>query len=375
MARITPSPTAASNYSITNTITQACPTAAFSASPTLPPVVDQDVCTCMMYSLSCVANPSLNASMATSIIEGICADSSQDCAAIQGDGMTGVYGAYSMCNATARLSWALGAKYQGVYSQYSTGACDTDPHAVVQSQTYLYGCSDVLAQAGPSGTGTVTSLPTLGPSQPSTYTTYTNTYDGSNSLSSGAIAGIALGSILAVGAITFAALWFCCIRKRRAARRRQDMEPKEIELQDSTQTVNVCPPYGTREERISMLSDDSRTTELPPFDSSYMGTSTQRSRTESHNINPETPAGYRSVSERDAAIEDMHRPVSRLTTSEQASPMFAPSPSDPNKGLPAFGRNEDKSLASMKLLAPIGQVSPNESRNDIEREIRRKPVP
>ena len=53
IAKITPHSTFASNYVVTNTITSSCPTgASFSASPTLPPIVNQNVCACMMNSLS-----------------------------------------------------------------------------------------------------------------------------------------------------------------------------------------------------------------------------------------------------------------------------------------------------------------------------------
>lgn len=358
IAKITPSSTVASNYTISNTITQSCPTAAFSASPTLPPVVNQDVCSCMLSSLACVANE-FNTSVTTSLLEGLCGASSQNCPALRGNGNTGTYGAYSMCNATVRLSWALNDKYKDNLS-----GCSNDPYATVQTGEDLIGCDGVLDQAGASGTGTITSFPTFTTATQTGTPTATLTPaiyygGGSKSLSGGAMAGIVIGSLVGVAFISLGGAWFFCLRKR--GFKRQKSETKNDGHQDSAQSVNLYPPPGLRGESISMLSDDSRDmSELPPFDGSYMGqSSTQWSRTELHSATSEIPAGYGSVSERDAAISEMHSPVSRHSDLEHPSPIAPPSPMGSDKELPAFRtRMEDKSLPSMKLLSPMIKVSP-----------------
>jgi hypothetical protein len=328
----------------------------------------------MMTSLPCVADESLNDTVATSILETLCGTSSQNCPALHGDGSTGTYGAYSMCNVTARLSWALNVKYKD-----NSIGCNNDPFAVVQTGEDLYECNGVLDQAGAFGTGTITSFAsfttaTQGATWTNTPTFVGSTYwDDSSSLSQGAIAGIVIGSLLGVAAIASGCVWFFCLRKRRFKRQKVGLETKDIDHQDS-QDLNLCPPPGMQRGSVSMLSMDSRDmSELPPFDGSYMQLpSTQWSRTELNSSTSEIPAGYGSVSERDAAISDMHSPVSRNLDLGTPSPISPPSPMGSDKELPAFRtRMEDKSLPSMKLLSPMIKVSPVPP---VDRTIRRKPV-
>ncbi|KUJ13897.1 uncharacterized protein LY89DRAFT_149451 [Mollisia scopiformis] len=359
IAKITPSSTFASNYTVTNTITQSCPTTAFSASPTLPPIVNKDVCSCMVNSLQCVARSPLNSSTTTSLLEGICGTNSINCPALHGDGSTGIYGSYSMCNVTERLSWALDMKYQD-----NLVGCTDDPDATTQETDESYDCENVYEQAGAVGTGTITSFPTLTTATnigyPSDSLTPSYYYgDDSNSLSGGAIAGIAIGSILGVAAIASGCAWFFCLRRR--GFKRQNSESSNGNPRNSTPADHLFPPRNMRGGSASVISDDSRDmSELPQFDGSYIGqSSTQWSRTELHSIQSEVPAGYRSIIERDAAISEMHTPVSRGSDLEHPSPVIPPSPMGSEKELPAFRtRMEDKSLPSMKLLSPMIKVSP-----------------
>src|SRR3954447_12917630 len=62
IAQVTPSAINAASYTPANTQAQNCPTGpAWSAATKLPPSPNAELCSCMVKSLSCVANPNMNA--------------------------------------------------------------------------------------------------------------------------------------------------------------------------------------------------------------------------------------------------------------------------------------------------------------------------
>lgn len=89
----------------------------------------------------------------------VCGLDSSACAGIAHNATTGVYGAYSMCNATQQLSFALNA-YAKAQSNFNN-ACDFSASAVTQSAATATGnCKALMSQAGTAGTGTVTAAAT-----------------------------------------------------------------------------------------------------------------------------------------------------------------------------------------------------------------------
>jgi 1,3-beta-glucanosyltransferase GAS1 len=160
LAKATPSSTASSAYKVTNTAAQACPATgtAWAASSNLPPIANSDLCSCMVSSLSCVANKGLSGNETASLFSTVCGLDNSACNGIASNGTTGVYGAYSMCDAYSQLSFAMD-QYYSTQGKAST-ACDFNGNAKTQSGSSSSSCKALLNQAGTAGTGTVTTAPT-----------------------------------------------------------------------------------------------------------------------------------------------------------------------------------------------------------------------
>jgi hypothetical protein len=160
LAQATPSSTSLSAYSPANTAAQACPTvdANWGASTNLPPIANPDTCTCMIGSLACVAKTGLSGNRTADIFNYICGADKSACVGINANATTGSYGAYSMCNAYQKLSFAMNAYYNN--NKKAASACDFNGDAKVVSASPASSCSSVLSAAGSAGTGTVTALPT-----------------------------------------------------------------------------------------------------------------------------------------------------------------------------------------------------------------------
>lgn len=109
IGKINPSSVVMSAYTPTNTALQSCPAVndEWEASSTLPPTPNSKLCSCMTKSLKCVAKSSVKTSSYGDLFSYTCADGI--CSGINGNGTTGVYGAFSQCNAEERLSWAMNA--------------------------------------------------------------------------------------------------------------------------------------------------------------------------------------------------------------------------------------------------------------------------
>lgn len=148
-------------YTTTGTKARSCPAigANWAASSNLPPIANSELCECMVKSLSCVAGSSLTGNATADLFDYICAaNSGKACVGVTTNATTGVYGSYSMCTANQQLSFAMNA-YYSLNSKAST-ACDFNGQGSIQKAATASTCSTLLAQAGASGTGTVTSVAT-----------------------------------------------------------------------------------------------------------------------------------------------------------------------------------------------------------------------
>lgn len=153
IAAATPTGVNSASYSPTNTVGQACPTVGSSwqaAASALPPTPNQEVCSCMMSTLVCTANPNINDTEIASLFSNVCGYiGGKACVGISGNTATGVYGPYSMCNATEQLSYAFNAYYLAENSAAS--ACSFGGNAnIVKAAGAASSCSSVLAAASSS---------------------------------------------------------------------------------------------------------------------------------------------------------------------------------------------------------------------------------
>jgi hypothetical protein len=112
----------------------------------------------MVKSLSCVANSGISGNSSADLFDYVCGLDNAACAGINVNATTGVYGAYSMCSASQKLSFVFDQYYKA-QGKAST-ACSFSGNAKVQTGATSSTCSSLLSQAGTAGTGTVTSAPT-----------------------------------------------------------------------------------------------------------------------------------------------------------------------------------------------------------------------
>lgn len=167
MAKVTPSGVNSASYTPSNS-PQACPTTStWQAATNLPPTPNDAICQCMVQNLTCVAKSSLSADSITTQFNYIC-DPAQgnNCGGILANGTTGVYGAFSGCNDTERLSYAFNQYYvnQIATNTQNTSPCDFAGTAQKVTPKLASSCKAVVSQAGSAGTGSITSTPTGGSS-------------------------------------------------------------------------------------------------------------------------------------------------------------------------------------------------------------------
>lgn len=160
---VDPTGVALTSYSPTNSA-QACPTigSSWEAVSDLPPSPNEAICSCMVQNLTCIAKPNLSADDLKTQFDFICDPAQGDnCGAIDADPKTGVYGAYSMCKAMERLSKAFDTYYQDqvANNKQNTSPCDFKGAATKQSPKLASSCQAAVSQAGPAGTGVITSIP------------------------------------------------------------------------------------------------------------------------------------------------------------------------------------------------------------------------
>ena len=165
IAKVTPSGLNAASYTPTNTVARACPTEDnnWTAASVLPPTPNEQLCQCMMSTLTCVAQSRISEDDIGDLFGQVCDPNIGDyCSGITTNGTTGAYGAYSPCNATAQLSFAFNAYYQDQIENNpgNTRACDFNGAATTQAAASASGaCASLVDQAGPAGTGSVGTSP------------------------------------------------------------------------------------------------------------------------------------------------------------------------------------------------------------------------
>ncbi|KAL2268920.1 hypothetical protein VTJ83DRAFT_3766 [Remersonia thermophila] len=167
MASVNPSSTSMSAYTPTNS-PQPCPPIDEHWKVTgsvLPPKPDRETCDCMYSAAACVPADSLKVKDYGEIFNYICGAAPEACVGISGNATTGVYGAYSMCNAREQLAFVLDQYYQLQNSDPS--ACDFGGKAtLVGGSGQAEGkCATLLASASAVNEAAATSTGEDGPEE------------------------------------------------------------------------------------------------------------------------------------------------------------------------------------------------------------------
>ena len=163
MAKVTPTGPVSASYSPTNS-PQACPTigSSWEAVTKLPPAPNTASCDCMVSNLTCVTRSGISNDDIQTQFDYIC-DPRQgnNCGGVLANASAGVYGAWSMCSASQRLSWAFNHYYENQTSTNSqnNNPCDFRGTARKVTPRPADTCKGVIGQAGAAGTGAVTSAP------------------------------------------------------------------------------------------------------------------------------------------------------------------------------------------------------------------------
>ncbi|PYH65220.1 uncharacterized protein BO88DRAFT_349287 [Aspergillus vadensis CBS 113365] len=189
MQKVTATGVNSNSWSASNTATPTCPSVgtAWEATNTLPPSPNEDLCSCMEASLSCVVKDSVKESKYGDLFDYICAKGDY-CDGMSSNSTTGDYGAYSVCSTKQQLSFVMNQYYEKQSAKAS--ACDFSGDGTTTSSSAATGtCSSLLKEAGTAGTGSVTSSPTGGGSVASA----------SSSTSEGAGAGLTAPNAVQVG--------------------------------------------------------------------------------------------------------------------------------------------------------------------------------
>lgn len=208
LASISPTGTNSASYTPTNTKARDCPAtgADWKASDTLPPSPNKQLCSCMQASLSCtVKDQSISDTDISDKFSYLCGQGSDICKGVIGNGTTGIYGSYSMCNSTERLSWAMNQYY--LSQNKASTACDFDGAGTTQKASSTGSqCSSLLSQAA-SGTGSVTSSPSgTGVAPGASGASSSGNAASGSSGSSIQLAGLKIGAALAMTAFGGAAM-------------------------------------------------------------------------------------------------------------------------------------------------------------------------
>ncbi|KAL2135258.1 hypothetical protein VTI74DRAFT_9243 [Chaetomium olivicolor] len=157
MASVSPTSTEMSAYQPTNS-PAACPALSQNwriKGENLPPTPDSSLCDCMYKSLSCVPADNLQAKDYGDIFGYICSAVPAACAGINGNTTSGVYGAYSMCNAKQQLGFVLNEYYNN--QNQAKDACDFKGKATLTTASNDSKCSAALASASSANSVAATS--------------------------------------------------------------------------------------------------------------------------------------------------------------------------------------------------------------------------
>ncbi|CAG9942352.1 unnamed protein product [Clonostachys rosea f. rosea IK726] len=167
----------------------------------LPPTPDQTLCDCAEAASECGPADDLDIKDYGSLFGYICGEKPELCAGINGNATTGVYGAYSMCDAKAKLTYLLGAYYKDQKS--SSSACDHKGKASVKKASAESSCNAAISSASAHNNQVATATGALANPTSTSTAGDSGSAGSSTSISRVSIFGnlaVALYSVVALGA-------------------------------------------------------------------------------------------------------------------------------------------------------------------------------
>jgi hypothetical protein len=115
------------------------------ANTRLPPTPESELCKCAVAKSECTVGEAVKEKDFGEIFDYICDAKGELCTAIQGNGTTGIYGAYSMCDNRSKLTILLGLYYEEQGG--AADACDFDGLAEVKKSSAKSSCDEALESA------------------------------------------------------------------------------------------------------------------------------------------------------------------------------------------------------------------------------------
>ncbi|KAF3990327.1 hypothetical protein FT663_02169 [Candidozyma haemuli var. vulneris] len=190
-----------------------CPATAktWSASPSLPPTPDEDLCDCVQKSLKCVVDDDVKEKDYGDLFGEVCGEI--DCSAVNSNGKNGTYGAVSFCSNKEKLSYILNKYYED--NDEHKSACDFDGSAsLAKTQDAASSCKAVVSSvsahaqvtgstSGASGAANVSGSGSGSGSSGSGSNSESSSSSSSSKKNSGNLSArvITKGELLAVGAM------------------------------------------------------------------------------------------------------------------------------------------------------------------------------
>lgn len=149
----------------------------------------------MVKSLGCAAKSGMTGKEIATQFNYVCGKDAAACTGISANATTGKYGAYSMCSAEQKLSFAFDQYFQSQGS--AATACDFSGNAATQAGKTEGDCTALIKAAGKDGSGTVTAVPTGGS------TTGSSSSESSNAAAGSMVPRFEIGA-LSMGSYVFA---------------------------------------------------------------------------------------------------------------------------------------------------------------------------
>jgi hypothetical protein len=145
-------------YTPSNTAAATCPSVTpgkwEAKSDPLPPAANAQLCSCMMDTLGCVVADNVKEEDFGDMFGFVCGlKDGKYCAGINRNSSSSAYGAYGMCNSKEQLSFAVNAYAKAVSNGCNFKGKATSKSAVASPTAS--GCSNLLEEVGPAGTGSV----------------------------------------------------------------------------------------------------------------------------------------------------------------------------------------------------------------------------